>query len=238
MRLSAPTLRQFADLHGYDLHIGDCSEAEGRPPAWAKVKMLANYLESYESCLWVDSDAMIIRFGSDIAEAVPLTSYQALAPHPQTWIGAPNTGVWFVRSCERSLDFLTAVWESTDLIHHSWWEQAAVAHLLGYGIGGMNGLGDDVSMAPMESMWSDGFVWLDSQWNALYLAPHFPGRDEVIRHHTGTFMSKRLAWMRVDAAYAQGRIVESLARYMGTRAYYGARGQIHNGRLRMLSWKD
>jgi hypothetical protein len=212
--------------------MGDCSEADERPLSWAKVQMIAHYLESYEACLWIDADAIFVRVDKDVADTVPTECYQALAPHPYEWIAMPNAGVWFVRSCQRASDFLSAVWDSTDLIEHPWWEQAAIARLLGYGFGGPQGMEDDLSVA-QGSPWLEGFSWLDPAWNTLSRSPHFPRRGERVRHHAAYLINRREAWMRVDAAFAEGRVARSAIRYEGTRAYYAARDAIHSGLLQV-----
>ena len=223
LEIALPGYIRFAQVHGYELVVGDCSEADGRPAAWAKVRMLRRLLDSHEEALWVDCDATIIRANIDPFDEVPAHCYQALVQHTRPDIAAPNTGVWLLRSCNRAKEFLDAVWAREDLVAHHWWEQAAVASLLGFMID------DDLGAEPGKSPWSDGFGWLDPRWNTLFdqSHPHLPSTDEIIRHHTGMLISRRIGWMRMDTAFADGHNIEAVLRYCQCRSYYGLRDYIH-----------
>ncbi len=221
LQIALPSYERFAASNGYELQVSDCSDSLDRPPAWAKVKIMRRALDEYDFCLWVDSDALIVRFTADPLSAMPEGSYLALAPHPQGWIAAPNTGVCLLRSCQRSKDFLDAVWASADVVDHIWWEQAAVARLLGFSVEG------DLSRhSPTE--WAQGFSWLPMGWNSQQLKPHFPRSDEWVRHYCGggfigRSVGQRGAWMQMDAEYAAGHAGRAIARYSALRIGLGVR---------------
>lgn len=196
LALSGPTMRAYAERHGYDFIEGD-GEAQGRPPAWAKVLLLRRLLDTYETVLWVDADAIILDPSRDIADELVEGDYQALVCHrlPSDWRGyfgnpgdeMPNSGVWLLRG-QRGRDFLDAVWERDEFVDHQWWENAAVITLLGYGLGPCRHVEDTV--------WTEGTRWVDDEWNSHTM---FTGLAPArIRHYAGVGNVTRARRMRAD----------------------------------------
>jgi hypothetical protein len=206
LAVSLPTFRRFAERHGYHLVVGD-GDSFGRPAAWAKVPLLKDLLERFELVLWLDADAVVVDGTGDIAAALPATAYQGLVRHVSSRTGRelPNTGVWLLRSGERSGAFLDAVWDSGGFIYHKWWENAAVLHLLGYSV-------DDPGWRVRDSGWLTGTCWLPGEWNRVtWQGRQAPTR---IRHYAGVPNRERILYMRGDlheAAASQASLVGSLA---------------------------
>ncbi len=133
LALALPTFRQYAERHGYDLHVMPC-ESDGRPPSWGKLPALRTLLAHYEEVLWLDADTLIVDPSEDLAAGVPPEAVQALVAHSMDLGPSPNVGVWLVR---RGIEpYLSQAWAMERHIHHPWWEQAAIADLLGYRLDG------------------------------------------------------------------------------------------------------
>lgn len=104
LELAAQTFRRYADLHGYDLVIGE-GESRGRPPSWGKVLLIRDLLDRYDEVLWIDSDAIILDASADISDVVPGSAYIAMARPRNPWppsLRMLNAGVFsFVASGAR-----------------------------------------------------------------------------------------------------------------------------------------
>jgi hypothetical protein len=158
LRMSRPTFEAYADTHGYTYVEGDEAAAQGRPGAWGKVKLIDRLLAQHEIVVWIDADACIVKLDADIASELPADKFQGIAN--TSTVPAPNTGVWVLRSDERSAKFLAEVWDGTHRVTHNFWEQAAVLDLLGF----------DESQRwahVKQTPWFEGTHWLGEEWNTI-----------------------------------------------------------------------
>jgi len=146
--LALPTHMLYASLYGYSFEKFDVANFD-RPPAWFKVKALLDELDrnEHEFVLWVDADAFVVDFGFDFMAEIGnhLDSGKSLylCSHFISNVSTSldfltlaksriNTGVMLVRNTDHARALLRAVWEKTEYMNHSWWEQAALMDLLGY----------------------------------------------------------------------------------------------------------
>lgn len=202
----APSLRKLADLHGYDVLVEDAAvHADGRPPAWAKVRLLRSLIDRFDVVLWVDADAMVVAFDVDpIAEMRPDT-FQGIVGQPK-FHGAPNTGVWLVQADDRARSFLDAVWAKTEHTDSPMWEQAAVYDLLGFRVP----TGEDVG----STSWREQTTWLAREWNEVSQLD-----DGRIRHYASRSHEERVRRMRID----QAAVKDQRARHLYLTAQFAAR---------------
>ena len=135
LAVSSITFEAYAARHGYDLRLETRLLAPERPPAWSKVALVRELLESYDEVLWIDADAIFLDISKDIGELVrpgkDLYLVEHLYEQDDSWRSA-NTGVFLVRSTRWSRRFLDRVWAAERYVDHPWWENAAVLDLLGY----------------------------------------------------------------------------------------------------------
>ena len=121
--------RQYAKKHGYDLHIGgEDIWDRTRPISWSKIKFIQKYLNQYDYIFWSDADVIILdqekRLETQILPLLPpnkdmLWTFDACNHY--------NGGHLFVRGKSKWLEgFLNRVYSQTDLIHHIWWDTAAL----------------------------------------------------------------------------------------------------------------
>jgi hypothetical protein len=194
LALALPTFVDYGARHGYEIIVGD-GESGGRPAPWGKVLLLQRLLKVYEFVLWVDADALILDSMVDMETVIPGSAFQAFSVVTSVpgWGVCPCTGVWALRSCERSQRFLSEVWDQEDLTNHDWWEQTAVWRLTGWVL-------DRPFKKAQSSEWDDGTFFLDEEWDMIPMFPigYAPGR---IRHYAGWKSYRRRAFdMRTDLA--------------------------------------
>lgn len=179
LAISSQTFRYFARQHGYDLCLRGDHCARERPVAWSKVLLIHRLLESYDVVLWIDADAAVTDASHDISDLLGSRDLMALVAHsaPGHPDPMPNTGVWLLRQHWRTRRFLRSVWASTHYIDHDWWENAAVAELLGYD------LQPRVRLARRTAIYRRT-RFLPAEWNSIPLLPspaprirHFPRPD-------------------------------------------------------------
>lgn len=129
LEISRPTFEAYARRHGYELITSTRSDP-GRPPAWSKVPMLREALDSFELVLWIDADAVIVDPTEDVAASFEAGRSLALVRHGEQQV--PNTGVMLLRADDRARELLDRTWNAERFVHHPWWENAALLHVLGY----------------------------------------------------------------------------------------------------------
>ncbi|MGI8632692.1 MAG: putative nucleotide-diphospho-sugar transferase [Solirubrobacterales bacterium] len=188
LRVSGPSFARYCQRWGYDYFACSWPVDFSRPVAWSKIALLRALLDSYDTVVWMDADAVIVDHGTDIGTETDNCHFLSLVEHEVEGKRNPNTGVVLLRSCDEARDFLDQVWEKAEYLHHRWWEQAAVMDVLGYDVDS----GEIVGDSPHRS----GVAWLSKRWNSI---PDDPVRNPYVRHYPGWTVSRRLAYMTRDA---------------------------------------
>ena len=164
--ISRPGLEAYAERHGWELVISKDADAQGRPPSWAKVPLVADLLRRYELVAWLDADAVIADGSHDLASELRFGRDLYLVEHQHAATGevTANAGVFMLRAGRWAEGFLFSVWAQADLIEHRWWDNAAVMRLLGYR--------NDPQPAGRErtTRWLTRVRFLDVAWNSV---PHW-----------------------------------------------------------------
>jgi galactosyl transferase GMA12/MNN10 family len=191
--IARPGFEGFAARHGWTPVIETRAEARGRPPAWAKILLLADLLERFELVAWLDADALIVDGSQDLASELRRRRDFYLVQH--RWHSTAgqggaeitaNAGVMMFRSGRWAQRFLAAVWAQEDLIEHRWWENAAIMRLLGYRI-------DPQPVQPeRRTRWLRRVRYLDVAWNVTPLTPCPSPR---VCHFAGLPLEQRAAGM-------------------------------------------
>jgi len=175
--LTLPSMLRYADL--WDLEfISLPPEANGRPTSWYKIKRILEVLRSgFDYCLYLDTDAMFVRFDEDIREH--LTDNKDLylcRQYPNKYHSTSyfNSGVMVWRKCAWSIDFLDEIWRQTEFINHHWWEQAAMLKLLGF----QSALGQGTDRLDSDAM--EHVKELSQDWNSIPILT--VAANPIIRH--------------------------------------------------------
>lgn len=167
---SIPSFEKYAKLHGYEFKI--IKRYSDLHPAWEKVFAFQDYLQNYDVVLWIDIDAIIVKFDKDILSVFTETiAFQALAVEPDK----PNTGVWIMRKCDQSFKFLDYLIDISGSFQTPCWEQDAVRLLLGY----------------YELDYSRNTLLLQEKWNSIHNS--VPPEETVIYHFAG-----RSDWEKIE----------------------------------------
>lgn len=120
--------RQYCQKHGYDFFCGEVSLDPSRVPAWSKILLIQNVLESneYEWIFWTDADSLIMDFGSPLENFID-PNYDFIINRELTWV---CSGEFFLKNCAWSRDFLKKVYTHEECSGHPW-EQTAIIIELG-----------------------------------------------------------------------------------------------------------
>lgn len=186
LALARRTFVPYAARHGYELHLHTNIVDPSRPVPWSKVPILRDLLARHEVVVWLDSDLMILDGREDIADALPKNRFLGLVEHQYKTGGMANTGVMVLRP--EAMGFLDEVWAQHDLIHHRWWENAAICRLLGYDL-------ESSCLKAPTPLFTDHTALLDPRWNSI---PDSPSPRARIRHYPGSSLKKRAALMLRD----------------------------------------
>lgn len=128
-KLTSPTLKKYCNYHGYDCNLAEITQTE-RPAPWYKIQLIQQgFDQGYDFVLWIDADAIIVN-------PYPLTKWTEENKDfyfACNW-AAMNSGVMLLRNTQINQDFLNLVWDQTQFIDDTWWEQRAIIHLMENGV--------------------------------------------------------------------------------------------------------
>jgi len=113
---------KYAREHGYDFAMYQRRWSQ-RPPSWDKILFAQQQLRYCDWLFWIDADAIATRPIDDLVEH-----------HKFLVVGSNrrdrlNFGMFLLRNCRLSYQFLKDVWGQVQFIDHFVWEQRAVAHI-------------------------------------------------------------------------------------------------------------
>jgi Methyltransferase domain/galactosyl transferase GMA12/MNN10 family len=186
------TMVAYARRHRWDLVFSREHLAGQRPGAWNKIALAQDLLEDYAVVGWIDADAIIVDLTEDLgAELDDGQDFYLVAQRdgiPPTEV--LNSGVFMVKDTKRAKRFLAEIWAQEDLIHHRWWENAAIMRLLGW----------DLDAEPVhptgDTEWSDCVKFIDPAWNSIPWFGRAP-RPRV-NHYGGLAVPRRRLLMLDD----------------------------------------
>ena len=197
LEISRPTFADYARRHGYEL-ITSAEIDPRRPPSWSKVPMLREAIETYEVVLWIDADAVIVDASRDVADEFEPESELGLVRHRRGDDLIPNAGVMVMRGGQFARELLDTMWSATRLVHHPWWENAALLSALGYELPGaldpsrVRRIAARLRPRPLTLVRPSPFFertqFLPPEWNAVY--PDRPEHPRIV-HFPGVPVEER-----------------------------------------------
>jgi len=126
-RETRKTVELYCSRHGVDFVFEELISS-GRAPSWFKLVALASCLATHDEALWLDADVIACEDAANIFDAVPDEAPAAAClVNPRNEESHFNCGVLLVRRA--FLPVLVEAAMQDDLIHHRWWEQAAINRL-------------------------------------------------------------------------------------------------------------
>jgi len=120
----------FAALNGFE-YISPDDEDGVLPGAWWKIKALLTHLPHYDWIMWMDADTVVCNWDLDARNYTRTPADLVLSADI---LGSKfNTGVFWIRNCDWSLDFLGRTlaigYGDPGVRHHGWYEQLAMQRL-------------------------------------------------------------------------------------------------------------
>jgi hypothetical protein len=188
LALAARSFRPYAAQHGYELALHTDVRDLSRPAPWSKIALLREMAATHDLLLWLDADLVIVDRSLDIATELEEGRFLYLAEHETGEGRMPNSGVMMLRGGHQTIAFLDDVYAQKDLIHHRWWENAAICRLLGYQL-------DPVGPGRPTPLLTKRTKLISTRWNSI---PNAPSRDPRIRHYPGYSIKVRTAFMTRD----------------------------------------
>lgn len=126
------SIKEYAKKYNFEVKLYNEISSD-RPSAWNKILLIQKLLEEgFDYVLWIDADALFVRFDENILNELKKNKDIYLVKHNINGNEIPNTGVWLIKNTKWSREFLEKVWSKEEFIYHNWWENAAVNSLLGY----------------------------------------------------------------------------------------------------------
>lgn len=168
--------RLYAKKHGYDFLVGNSDVWDRRRPApWSKFNMIQKYVDDYDFLFWSDADAIILNHD------ITLESLIALLPPGKDILWTKdacsnlNNGHMIIRGKSKWVrDYFNRAYAQNDLIHHIWWDNAAMIRLY---------QSNPLDNAKIETCMEH---WL---FNAYVFGPHETANDTSTRlYRRGDFL--------------------------------------------------
>lgn len=118
--------RAYCQQHGYDFICCEDSLDPFRPIPWSKILLVLNTMENaaYRWIVWMDADTIIMNLDIPLEYFIEDKYNFIIAKDIQKSL--VNSGVFFIKNCEWSQEFMEAVYAHTEFIHHQWWEQMGI----------------------------------------------------------------------------------------------------------------
>jgi hypothetical protein len=132
--LTSPNKREYCEKHGYkfievsqrkdldlSVTIPDSKYMEPRmiPIGWSKIKLLKDTLENnkdIEWLFWIDADAVFMNYNKKLESFVNDKAFFIVGQD----CNGINVGTFFIKNCQKSIDFLEDIWNDGPTIG-SWW---------------------------------------------------------------------------------------------------------------------
>lgn len=123
--------RAYAAKHGYAFHTGGEDVWDrSRPIPWSKFQFIQKYLDDYDFLFWSDADAILLNSEfrlETLLERLPpgkdiLWTFDACNHYNNGHLLIRGRSAW-VR------DYFRRAYAETDLLHHIWWDNAAMIKL-------------------------------------------------------------------------------------------------------------
>lgn len=202
---SALTLKVYTQTFGYDLRVNADLVATDRAASWQKIPLIRELFdEGYDFVLWVDADALFMRYDQDVQEVIEPGKDLYMVCHvaPDPYVGpdatkdTPNAGVLLLRNCEWTRGLLQDLWDCEQYVDHPWWENAALLDLMGY----YYPLEKGDNQLNQEFLEHVKFIGLE--WNSF---PHISiccAARPIIKHYAGLDNENRIRMMSKDYMFS------------------------------------
>jgi len=124
VKLGIENNRYYCQQHGYDFIFSDQSEDTSRHIYWSKIALVLKTLQkpTYKWVVWIDADALIMNHGIPLEDLID-EKYNFIISRDSSGI---NSGVFFIKNCDWSRDFLKSVYARTDCLKNANPEQDAI----------------------------------------------------------------------------------------------------------------
>jgi hypothetical protein len=189
LKISLPTIYRYAETFDYDVFIPSkaffSQTSTERPPAWWKIEVIRKMFAHYDQVLWIDADVIVCDFTKDISSDLDVSSDMGLVIHETQEGFVPNTGVWILN--RSSLRWFDDAWQHNNFRRsQTWWEQAAIMHLMG--------INPDSVPVSLPSEFGINFTALPYCWNVM--GPDKRGLTSGTRFFHSTGFADRCAAMK------------------------------------------
>ncbi len=131
LNLTIENLECYAEKHGYEIAICRENLDNKRHVTWTKTLFILQLMKTYDEIFWIDSDAIILDFTTDIRDGLLSKTDLAWVYHHYENQSHPNAGVMYIKVNTNTLQFFQNVSSQRDLDFHPWTEQAAMMRVLG-----------------------------------------------------------------------------------------------------------
>ena len=155
----------YCEKWGYSFDDDESIYDPSRHPAWSKILLLKKclletcekYTKKYDFVIWMDADTMIMNDEIHLETLIDKyidTSKDFLVSRDNGY--RINTGVWFIRNNDYTMNILNKVWDNTEKGEQEYWEQGSFCYLY------------DTNVDDLKSHVIDLSTDLQKEFNCMY----------------------------------------------------------------------
>lgn len=165
--------RRYAAKHGYGFTAYRAKLDESHPPHWSKLIAVSGAMQTgAEWVFWMDADSIVTNPTKNL-DLFANTNADLVIARDRNGI---NTGIFLIRSCEQSHEFLRRCYHKEYFVRTLHEEQNAVQEALANGefLGRVN----EVHPRAFNSVLDEP---LEEKWQPNDFVLHLPGKTEEVR---------------------------------------------------------
>lgn len=133
MKIGIDSKRKYCAKNNIDFILDDENSSyydKTRPFSWNKILMIKHYLKLYNFLFWSDADVLIKNMNFNLDKYIQEKDTSNYSFIFTRCFNSINAGNFLIKNCPETFDMLDLIYNQTQYIHHGWWEQMAIIHLL------------------------------------------------------------------------------------------------------------
>jgi hypothetical protein len=126
--------KKYCEKYKLELILSNNKKLDNRHPAWERLPLLLDNILNFDYLIWIDADAFFYNDANNIIDIIINNSNVNFIFSSDitnsTAINNVNTGIFIVKNCQYSIDFLNRWLYDEDLYKNNhypfWWDQGVL----------------------------------------------------------------------------------------------------------------
>jgi hypothetical protein len=161
----------YCENHGYAFYDEEDCVDFTRPLAWSKIPLLLMHIkDNFDYLVWIDGDSYIMNMEIELESIIDTYTCDKDITIAQDF-KLPNTGVMIIKNTKWAKKFLELIYDQTQFINSSTWEQDAFLYLHEHNVSDSK---NHINILPLYHQTKLNSYWYNYNYNDCFIL-HFPG---------------------------------------------------------------